>query len=98
MLKKRQLTEYMAQHKLDGVLLSLHENVAWATAGQVDMRVAIPASTGSAAVFVRKDGKGFYITTKNEAPRLHDEEFGELPLSRSSCPGRMGTLPKRRAA
>ena len=94
MLKKRQLTEYMAQHKLDGVLLSLHENVAWATAGQVDMRVAIPASTGSAAVFVRKDGKGFYITTKNEAPRLHDEEFGELPFEPVIVPWQDGDFAK----
>jgi antitoxin VapB len=78
--KKQQLMELMDKRNLAGVLLSLHENVAWATAGQVDMRIAIPAATGSAAVFVRKDGKGFYITTKNEAPRMHDEEFGELPF------------------
>jgi antitoxin VapB len=79
-LKKQQLVEFMAQHNLAGVLLSLHENVSWATAGQVDMRVGIPAPTGSAAVFFRKDGSGFYITTKNEAPRMHDEEFGGLPF------------------
>jgi antitoxin VapB len=79
-IKKQQLVEFMAEHNLAGILLSLHENVAWATAGQVDMRVAIPASTGAAAVFVRRDGNSFYITTKNEAPRMHDEEFGKLPL------------------
>ena len=79
-IKKQQLVELMAQHNLAGVLLSRHENVSWATAGQVDMRVGIPAATGSAAVFVRKDGAGFYITTKNEAPRMHDEEFGKLPF------------------
>src|SRR5271157_3730986 len=79
-IKKQQLTEFMSKHNLAGVLLSLHENVAWATAGQVDMRVAIPAATGSAAVFVRRDGSGFYITTKNEAPRMRDEEFGTLPF------------------
>jgi len=79
-IKKQQLTEFMSKHNLAGVLLSLHENVAWATAGQVDMRVAIPAATGAAAVFVRKDGNGYYITTKNEAPRMHDEEFGGLPF------------------
>jgi antitoxin VapB len=79
-IKKQQLVEFMDKHKLAGILLSLHENVSWATAGQVDMRIAIPAPTGAAAVFVRKDGSGFYITTKNEAPRMHDEEFGELPF------------------
>src|ERR1035441_58198 len=79
-LKKQQLIELMAIRNLAGVLLSLHENVAWATAGQVDMRIAIPAATGAAAIFMRKDGKGFYITTKNEAPRMQDEEFGGLPF------------------
>jgi Xaa-Pro dipeptidase len=79
-IKKQQLIEFMAKHNLAGVLLSRHENVSWATAGQVEMRVAIPAATGSAAVFVRKDGSGFYITTNNEAPRMHDEEFGKLAL------------------
>ena len=42
------------------------------------MRVGIPAATGSAAVFVRRDGSGFYLTTSNEAPRMHDEEFSGL--------------------
>ena len=79
-IKKQQLVEFMAERNLAGVLLSRHENVAWVTAGQVDMRVAIPAATGSAAVFVRGDGSGFYITTNNEAPRMHDEEFGGLPF------------------
>jgi len=79
-IKKQQLTEFMAQHNLAGVLLSLNENIAWATAGQVDTRIVIPGTTGAAAVFVRRDGSGFYITTKNEAPRLHDEEFGGLPF------------------
>jgi antitoxin VapB len=79
-IKKQQLTEFMAQHNLAGILLSLHENIAWATAGQVDTRIVIPGTTGAAAVFVRKDGSGFYITTNNEAPRLHDEEFGGLPF------------------
>ena len=41
-IKKQQLAELMTQHKLAGVLLSLHENISWATAGQVDTRVLIP--------------------------------------------------------
>ena len=93
-IKKQQLAELMAKHKLAGVLLSLHENVAWATAGQVDMRVAIPSATGAAAVFVRKDGSGFYITTKNEAPRMHDEEFGGLPFEPVVLPWQEGDFVK----
>ncbi len=93
-IKKQQLTEFMAQHKLEGILLSLHENISWATAGQVDTRVLIPGTTGSAAVFVRKDGSGFYITTKNEAPRMHDEEFGGLPFEPVVLPWQEGDFVK----
>ena len=79
-VKKQRLAELLEKSNLSGVLLSRHENVAWATAGQVDMRVAVPAATGSAAVFVRKDGTGYYLTTANEAPRMKDEEFAGLPF------------------
>jgi Xaa-Pro dipeptidase len=93
-VKKQQLIELMAKDNLAGVLLSRHENVSWATAGQVDMRVGIPAATGSAAVFVRKDGKAFYLTTTNEAPRMHDEEFGELPFEPVVLPWADGDFAK----
>jgi antitoxin VapB len=93
-IKKQQLIEFMAKNNLAGVLLSLHENVSWATAGQVDTRVLIPGTTGSAAVFVRKDGSGFYITTKNEAPRMHDEEFGGLPFEPVVLPWQEGDFVK----
>lgn len=80
-LKKQTLTEFMAKHNLAGVLLNKHQDVAWITAGQVDMRVNISSEAGgSASVFVRRDGGSFYITTHNEAPRMHDEEFSALPF------------------
>jgi antitoxin VapB len=93
-IKKQQLAEFMAQQNLAGVLLSLHENVAWATAGQVDTRILIPGTTGAAALFVRKDGNGFYITTRNEAPRMHDEEFGGLPFEPVVLPWQEGDFVK----
>ncbi|MGA3346896.1 MAG: M24 family metallopeptidase [Terracidiphilus sp.] len=93
-IKKQQLVELMAQRSLGGVLLSRHENVAWATAGQVDMRVAVPSATGSAAVFVRKDGSGFYLTTNNEASRMHDEEFGGLGFEPVVLPWQEGDFVK----
>jgi len=92
--KKQQLIEFMKERNLAGLLLSRHENVAWATAGQVDMRVAIPAAMGSAAVFMRKDGSAFYLTTKNEAPRMHDEEFGGLPFEPVVLPWTEGNFAK----
>ncbi|MGA3079953.1 MAG: M24 family metallopeptidase [Terracidiphilus sp.] len=93
-IKKQQLVEFMVRRNLAGVLLSRHENVAWVTAGQVDMRVAIPAATGSAAVFARNDGSFFYITTNNEAPRMHDEEFGRLPFEPVVVPWTDGDFVK----
>jgi antitoxin VapB len=93
-LKKQQLVELMEENNFAGLLLSRHENVAWATAGQVDMRVAVPAATGSAAVFVRKDGSGFYLTTNNEAPRIQDEEFGGLPFEPIVLPWTEGDFAK----
>jgi antitoxin VapB len=93
-VKKQQLVEFMEKSNLAGLLLRRHENVAWATAGQVDMRVAIPAATGSAAVFVRKDGSSYYLTTDNEAQRMHDEEFGGLPFEPVVLPWTDGDLAK----
>jgi antitoxin VapB len=93
-IKKQQLVELMATRNLSGILLSRHENVSWITAGHVDMRVGIPAATGSAAVFVRKDGIGFYLTTNNEAPRMHDEEFGGLPFEPVVLPWQEGDFVK----
>ena len=93
-IKKQQLAELMAARNLSGILVSRHENVSWITAGHVDMRVGIPAATGSAAVFVRNDGKGFYLTTNNEAARMHDEEFGGLPFEPVVLPWQEGDFAK----
>ncbi len=37
-----------------------------------------PGETGVASILVTAEGKRYYFTTENEAPRLHDEEFGAL--------------------
>jgi antitoxin VapB len=52
--------------------------VAWLTGGAVELRVLTPCETGVASLLVTDDGKRYYFTTENEAPRLHDEEFGGL--------------------
>ena len=64
--------------KLAGVLIRRNENVAWLTGGAVELRVLTPCETGVAALLVTAEGKRYYFTTENEAPRLHDEEFGAL--------------------
>jgi Xaa-Pro dipeptidase len=44
----------------------------------VELRVLTPCETGVASLLVTAEGKRYYFTTENEAPRLHDEEFGAL--------------------
>ena len=72
------LVEWMKGHGLAGVLIKRNENVAWVTGGAVELRVLSPCETGVASLLVTDAGKRYYFTTENEAPRLHDEEFGAL--------------------
>jgi antitoxin VapB len=76
--KHAKLVEWMRAQKLAGVLLRRNENVAWLTGGAVELRVLTPCETGVASLLVTAEGKRYYFTTENEAPRLHDEEFGAL--------------------
>ena len=76
--KHDKLVEWMQAQKLGGVLIRRNENVAWLTGGAVELRVLTPCETGVASLLVTADGKRYYFTTENEAPRLHDEEFGAL--------------------
>jgi antitoxin VapB len=76
--KQEKLVEYMRANRLSGVLIRRNENVAWITGGAVEVRVLTPCETGVASLLVTAEGKRYYFTTENEAPRLHDEEFGAL--------------------
>jgi len=76
--KHAQLVEWLAAHRLAGVLLRRNENVSWVTGGAAELRVLTPAETGVASLLITADGRRYYFTTENEAPRLHDEEFGAL--------------------
>jgi Xaa-Pro dipeptidase len=76
--KHAKLVEFLRSQKLAGVLIRRNENVAWLTGGAVELRVLTPSETGVASLLVTADGKRYYFTTENEAPRLHDEEFGAL--------------------
>lgn len=76
--KHVRLVEWLRREKLSGVLIRRNENVAWVTGGAVELRVLTPNETGVASLLVTADGKRYYFTTENEAPRLHDEEFGGL--------------------
>jgi antitoxin VapB len=76
--KHHKLVQWIGKQDLEGVLIRRHENIAWLTGGAVDVRVLTPGETGVAALLVTATGKRYYFTTENEAPRLHDEEFGKL--------------------
>jgi Xaa-Pro dipeptidase len=76
--KHDKLVEWIRAQGLSGVLIRRNENVAWITGGAVQLRVLTPCETGVASLLVTAEGKRYYFTTENEAPRLHDEEFGTL--------------------
>lgn len=76
--KHDKLVEWIRDQRLAGVLIRRNENVAWVTGGAVELRVLTPSETGVASILVTAEGKRYYFTTENEAPRLHDEEFGAL--------------------
>lgn len=76
--KHQQVVEWLHRNHLAGVLIRRNENVAWLTGGAVEVRVLTPNETGVAALLVTAQGKRYYFTTENEAPRLGDEEFGGL--------------------
>jgi Xaa-Pro dipeptidase len=76
--KNDRLVEWLKVQGLAGVLIRRNENVAWVTGGAVELRVLTPGETGVASLLVTAAGKRYYFTTENEAPRLHDEEFGAL--------------------
>jgi antitoxin VapB len=76
--KHEKLVEWIRVQKLGGILIRRNENVAWITGGAVQLRVLTPSETGVASLLITAAGKRYYLTTENEAPRLHDEEFGSL--------------------
>ena len=76
--KHNQVVAWLRDQRLDGLLLRRHENIAWLTGGAVELRVLTPGETGVGSLLVTDEGARYYLTTNNEAPRLHDEEFAAL--------------------
>src|SRR5579864_2236638 len=84
--KHNALVKWLRSEDLAGVLIRRNENVAWLTGGAVEVRVLTPGETGVASLLVTAEGKRYYFTTENEAPRLHDEEFGALDFEPAVFP------------
>jgi Xaa-Pro dipeptidase len=76
--KQTRLKRFMSEQGLDAILLSRHENISWATAGLVDLRIGVPRETGAGSLLYTRHGESFYLTTNNEAPRQAAEEFIQL--------------------
>jgi antitoxin VapB len=76
--KHERLVEWLRGQGLAGVLIRRNENIAWLTGGAVEEVVCTACETGVVSVLVTAAGKRYYLTTENEAPRAHDEEFGAL--------------------
>jgi antitoxin VapB len=76
--KHERVVEWLRGQKLAGVLLRRNENIAWLTGGAVEEVVCTAVETAVVSVLVTAAGGRYYLTTENEAPRAHDEEFGAL--------------------
>ena len=78
--KLARIRALLTEKGIDAVLISAHENIAWVTAGVVDVRVGVLRESGVASLLVTREGGAHYLTTNNEAPRLAEEEFSGLPF------------------
>ena len=76
--KAARIAGFLDRHQLSALLLSRHENVAWATAGQVEARVGLGSETAVTSLLITRDGHRYYLAPNNEGPRLAAEEFAGL--------------------
>jgi antitoxin VapB len=76
--KFQRLAAFLDRDHLAAILLSRHENIAWITGGQVEARVAVGTETAVTSLLITRDGRRYYLTPNNEAPRLAAEEFAGL--------------------
>jgi antitoxin VapB len=76
--KHEKLVAWIKAQGLGGVLIRRTENISWLTGGAVEECVCTSCETAVVSLLVTAAGKRFYLTTENEAPRAHDEEFGAL--------------------
>ncbi len=80
-LKRARIQALLDERNLAGLLLARHENIAWFTAGQAEVRVGLLRETGIATLLITRDDRVFYLTTNNEAARLAAEEFAHLDFT-----------------
>ncbi|HEX4029540.1 MAG TPA: M24 family metallopeptidase [Terracidiphilus sp.] len=77
-LKRARIAGLLAEKGFEAIVISRHDNIAWATAGVVDVRVGMLREIGAASLLITREGAAHYLTTNNEALRLAEEEFDGL--------------------
>ena len=75
-VKLERIRKFMDQHNLSGILIKKQPNFSWITAGGLNM-VGIATEMGVASVLITKS-RCYVIANRIEAPRMRDEEVGEL--------------------
>jgi len=91
--KYGRLGAFLDRNKLEAILLSRHENIAWITAGQVEARVALGVETAVTSLLITRSGLHYYLAPANEAPRLADEEFAGLGYEPVIYPWHASSVP-----
>ncbi|MBB6147107.1 antitoxin VapB [Silvibacterium bohemicum] len=76
--KSERIAAFLDRHGYSALLLSRHENIAWATAGQVEARVALGSEAAVTSLLITREGRKYYLAPENEGPRLAAEEFAGL--------------------
>ncbi|MEO6924587.1 MAG: hypothetical protein ABI142_12240, partial [Bryocella sp.] len=91
--KLDRMNRFMDDNDLEALAISRHENIFWATAGLVDLRIGVPRETGAGTILYLRSGNTFYITTNNEFPRQSKEEFRQLGYAPSVNPWYANDVP-----
>ena len=68
---------FLREKNYDGILMSRADNFAMATGGKRNF-VPIATDMGASSLFITKDGNVYFVGNNIEAPRLVDEELGQL--------------------
>lgn len=75
-VKLDRVRKFMDQQGLSGILIKKQPNFSWITAGGLNM-VGIATEIGVTSVLITKN-ECYVIANRIEAPRMKDEEIGEL--------------------
>ncbi len=82
--KRKRVRTFLEKEGLEGVLLFQHRNFSWYTCGK-DNFLILASEKGVSPLLIEKDSTTLF-TTNIEAPRLREEEIGDLPIEIKEIP------------